>query len=754
MPISIDVRSKRKAFEGGPNLWNAVLYGPRELFDQKKNISMTLIRHGFSITKDDGDYMIWSTPNAPVAPPLYLGMLLQSKHGVQMTKATREMVLEACEEINPEDDLAKLIGKDKVAAGDAKLLVLPGSRSFIANCNKSNAKRIEYLMGAGWLPVSPERISDRVRAKYGDHPFLTADPFIASNLAAHMSTQARALLQEMTQASRLFIEQSSTQSAPEDLDIPIPEGLDYMPFQKAGIASVLRSNRSAIIADDMGLGKTIQGIGVINGRPDTANVLVICQANMKLKWVREMEKWLVRKDFSISYAEGNDLPQTDIVVINYDILDRHKEELRKRRWDIILVDEAHNLQNPEAKRTNAAFGDVINLNPEIPPLKLAKDGIILPMTGTPKPNKVSGLWPLLTMTRPDIWGRGPEAYKAFIDRYQPPKLLRKKMQRGSREYMVTIPLPGEPVRELELQLRMRGSGSFIRRMKKDTDLPPKFRTAFELPFRFTEEDRKALAQIDADIEQIALNVCIEDGRIKEGDALPASAIIDVITGLAPGSPHFTEGARVRANLGLLKAPYMARFISEELLADEDLAVEDRRKTVVFAHHKAVISKMAEVLRKDFPDGVIVYDGSITSPKKKQQLVDRFQTDPTARVFLMSKSGNSGITLTAAHRMRIAEPDWDPANMAQVEDRIWRIGQEQPCTIGYLFAPGSHDMNIGEGLLRKTDTNERTLNSFVLTSKKRPSKKDAQSILFGTEENNEEPVLDIEKPESPQMELPL
>lgn len=753
MPAYIDIRTKRKAFKDGPDLWNASVYGAREVFDRDKGLARTLIRHGFSLM-GEGERMIWATPPAPVAPPLYLGDLLQAKHSVRMTRATQEMVLASRSEVTATDDLSRYLGKGKNDAGDAALVVQSGGRSFIANCNASNSKRIDYLMGAGWLPVDEARLTDPIREKYGTRPFLTGDPFIASNLSSLMTASARELLSDMTRAARHNISQSSTQQAPEGVEIPMPDGLSYMPFQKAGISSVLTSGRSAIIADDMGLGKTIQGIGVINGRPETRNALVICQANMKLKWVREMEKWLVKKDFSIDYAEGNSLPETDIVVINYDILDRHKEALRERAWDVILVDEAHNLQNPEAKRTNAAFGDVINLDPEIPPLRLAKGGIILPMTGTPKPNKVSGLWPLLTMTRPDIWGRGADAYKAFIDRYQPPKLIRKEIKRGSKTFMMTIPLAGEPIRELELQLRMRGSGSFIRRMKKDTDLPPKFRTAFELPFRFTEEDRKALAQIDADIEQIAMNVCIENGQIKQGDALPAGAIIDVISGIVPGSPHFTEGARVRANLGLLKAPYMARFIAEELLGDEDLAPEDRRKTVVFAHHKAVIAKMAEVLRKDFPDGVIVYDGSVSSPKKKQAMVDRFQNDPTARVFIMSKSGNSGITLTAAHRMRIAEPDWDPANMAQVEDRIWRIGQEKPCTIGYLFAPGSHDMNIGEGLIRKTDTDERTLNSFVLSSKKKPSMKEAQALLFDTQGEKEQPVSRQAEGQNSQMELPL
>ncbi len=758
MPATLDIRTKRKAFKDGPDLWNAIVHGPREIFDRDRSLANTLIRHGFSQMPDTGERVIWVTPPAPVAPPIYLGDLLAAKHNVRMSRDTKAMVEAARGARKPEDSLERYLGPSTLAAGRAALTVQAGSRNFIANCDADDRARRDLLAGAGWLPVPQDRITPALCEKFGTAPHMTADPFLAANLAAYMAPRAHEVLAGMTRAARKAIEVSKSQEAPEGFDLAAPEGIDYLPFQKSGIHAVVSSGKSGIIADDMGLGKTVAGIGILNARPEARNILVVCQANMKLKWVREINKWRLNQDLTIGHAEGDSLPQTDIVVINYDIIGRHKAALQARSWDIILPDEAHNMKNHETQRTQAVLGDVVDLNPELPPLKLAPGGLMVHLTGTPKPNKIADLWPLLSSTRPDIWGRGPDAFRAFIDRYQPPKLIRKKMRKGNREYEVTIPLAGQPIRELELQLRMRGSGSFIRRMKRDTDLPPKFRTPIELPFRFSEADRKALAEIDADIEAIAHRVAVENGRIRVGERMPAGAIIDTITGMVPSSPHFAEGARVRANLGLLKAPYMARFIAEELLADEELAPELRRKTVVFAHHKAVIAKMAEVIRKDLPNGVLIYDGSVTSVKKKQELVDRFQDDPDARVFLMSKSGNSGITLTASHRMRIAEPDWDPANMSQIEDRIWRIGQEQNCDIGYLYAPGSHDMNIGEGLIRKMDVDERALNSFVLTSKSRKPRGGAHEALFGglgpDRESPDAGVAPVEEIDEPQMRLPL
>jgi SWI/SNF-related matrix-associated actin-dependent regulator 1 of chromatin subfamily A len=48
-----------------------------------------------------------------------------------------------------------------------------------------------------------------------------------------------------------------------DMQIPVPAGLEYLPYQKAGIAYAA-GRKSTLIGDEMGLGKTIQAIGTIN----------------------------------------------------------------------------------------------------------------------------------------------------------------------------------------------------------------------------------------------------------------------------------------------------------------------------------------------------------------------------------------------------------------------------------------------------------------------------------------------------------
>ena len=170
---------------------------------------------------------------------------------------------------------------------------------------------------------------------------------------------------------------------------------------------------------------------------------------MKIKWTREIDKWMDNRDLSVGYAEGAKFPETDVVVINYDTLKKNREQLHKRDWDLIMVDEAHNLKNEEAQRTKAVLGDLLDLDGSrmIP---MSGGGQLVHLTATPKPNRVSELWPFLTSSRPDLWGMGPKAREIFLNRYEPPFLIKKKQWRGNREFEILFPMDGKVMRETEL----------------------------------------------------------------------------------------------------------------------------------------------------------------------------------------------------------------------------------------------------------------------------------------------------------------
>ena len=142
-----------------------------------------------------------------------------------------------------------------------------------------------------------------------------------------------------------------------EISIPAPEGLAYRGYQRAGVAFAHR-NRNVIIGDDMGLGKTIQGLGLINYEKTIKSVLIVCPATAKLSWRDEARKWLTR-EMSIGVAGGDEFPSdSNIVVINFDILQRHHDAIREREWDLLVVDECHRILNPEIIRTKGVIGAV------------------------------------------------------------------------------------------------------------------------------------------------------------------------------------------------------------------------------------------------------------------------------------------------------------------------------------------------------------------------------------------------------------
>jgi SNF2 family DNA or RNA helicase len=110
-----------------------------------------------------------------------------------------------------------------------------------------------------------------------------------ARLEAECDTEALELLH----GHRTTVQASKATDA--DIDIPKPDGYDYLPYQRAGVAYAM-SRPNTLIGDEMGLGKTIQALGVVNASPSAKNVLVICPASLRLNWLKESNNWVVRHD--------------------------------------------------------------------------------------------------------------------------------------------------------------------------------------------------------------------------------------------------------------------------------------------------------------------------------------------------------------------------------------------------------------------------------------------------------------------------
>ena len=141
-------------------------------------------------------------------------------------------------------------------------------------------------------------------------------------------------------------------------------------------------------------------------------------------------------------------------------------------------------------------------------------------------------------------------------------------------------------------------------------------------------------------------------------------------------------------------------VFRELLSE---ALDDGHRLLVFSQFTRLLGLVREELAaQEIPHCYL--DGSL-SPKARQAEVDRFQSDASVPVFLISlKAGGTGLNLTGADTVVHLDPWWNPAAEAQATDRAHRIGQTRVVTSYKLVATGT----VEEKVLRLQETKRQLL----------------------------------------------
>ncbi len=464
------------------------------------------------------------------------------------------------------------------------------------------------------------------------------------------------------------------------LEIVCPEGLNYLPYQKAGIEFALR-RKSTLIADEMGLGKGIQAIGFINvmavnighippnGDRYSPNILVVCPASLKINWLYELEKWIVSPNLSKDIFPG----EANIQVINYDQLAKLNPEVK---YDLLIGDEAQYIKNPESKRTKL-FMEIANRS----------DRHLL-LTGTPILSHTVDLWPLVQICAPEMFDpqKNGEGFFPFAKRYCDAKkeyhvkeVTRKGITRKVTTYLGWSFKGATNLDELQEKLR---STCMVRRLKKDVlkELPPKRRQMIILPG--TKEDADGYSRWVADDWDTAIR------QLTRGEKIP-----------------FEEISRKRHEQGVRKLPAVIHHLVSCL-------EEGIQKIIVFAHHLDVLGGLYEGLIENYP--VTLLTGA-TSQKDRNFMVDCFQNGKS-RVFIGSvTAAGVGLTLTAASLVVFAEEPWDPATVSQAEDRAHRIGQKDSILVQHLVTDKTIDVKMVKMLIAKQEVADKALDRDTMPS---------------------------------------
>ena len=495
-------------------------------------------------------------------------------------------------------------------------------------------------------------LSTSVRGPRGEQVWFSKEPYAALSFWEEAQDSVKSHL------GRLYEDYIKSQATDCDLQYPSPEGLAYLPYQKAGISYAL-VHKNCLIGDEMGLGKTVEAIGVNNSARETKN-LVICPASIRLNWQREIIKWSTIPNVTtypvLKSLDGIN-PYANYTIISYDLCrneDIHTA-LMDIEWDSMIFDEAHFLKTKDAKRTRAIFGG--GRGPFSDNFLTQRTKRILALTGTPLPNRPRECFTLAkALCYESIdW----MSFDDFCYRFNPSGLVGKDGH--NREEHGRLP---------ELRARLR-CNFMVRRLKKHVlkDLPSK---RYEMSYI---ESNGAIEKVLTQERLVEFDPYrMFDGNF-ELDGTPISTL--------------------RREMGEAKMPRVIERM--KYLLD----IVEIPKIVMFSHHKIVMDILAEELKYY---GIVSHRGGMT-PKAKQTSIDNFIEDPNIRIFscqLDTAFGLDGLQ-KAASRLVFAEPAWTPGTNEQAVDRCHRIGQHDNVIAEFLITAGSFDELVLNAVLKKSKT---------------------------------------------------
>lgn len=415
--------------------------------------------------------------------------------------------------------------------------------------------------------------------------------------------------------------------------------IQSLPYQNEG-AEWLADMGRGLLADEAGLGKTYQAVHACK-KVRAGKIVVVCPAVAVTHWQQQFGMW---------WPEG-----PGQYVVSYDKLAKNRklrDNLKEYQPDVLIGDEAQYLKSRDARRTKAFYGPYCKNNG----LAGAAKRVFL-LSATPAPNDGSEYWPHLRALWPALIGK--QNFIEFVQHY---------FTFDATRYGLKV-LGNKRPAELRAILRQIA----LRRMVENV-LP-------QLPAwdwqPMTVDPVEAITAIRR-MESEDPNVAALRNSLDNDESFDPSV----------------HTATLRRLIGEAKAPAIAGSLSNELRDGQ------MDKVVVFAQHHSVLNLLHSTLGNAGFNPVQLTGES--SRQQRDQAQERFQKDPTCRVFLgQMKAAGTVITLTAANHVVIAEPSWTPDDNYQAAKRVHRIGQRLPVFVRVCGLAGSIDDAIARVCVRKS-----------------------------------------------------
>ena len=409
--------------------------------------------------------------------------------------------------------------------------------------------------------------------------FQMANPFLApdfTNGQAHANTEGRLNNWELIEPLFRSFETgagggAATMNLPAPRTRETPGGLDLMIHQARFVESARAGHRSYLLADEPGLGKTAQALLAANVT-GAYPLLVVVPNVVKVNWAREVQKWTPQRIATVVHGDGDDIDAfADIVIVNYEVLDRHVAWLSRRGFKGMVVDEAHFIKNKDSQRSKNVLALSRNIRAAKP------DALFIALTGTPLINQIEDFRM--------IW-----QYLGWIDDKKPlPRLMRKLEE--------TELSPGDPGFFAAARSAVIDMG-IVRRKKVDVAADIPARRIADIPVELDGESGRSIRDAEA-----ALVARLVERYRRLSIARPDSEPSDLIRMVAAAELEDSKGSETGDNVFAM----VRRIGQAKATPAADFTVNLARnvgKVVFFAKHIDVMDAAEDVLQERRPeDGV-------------------------------------------------------------------------------------------------------------------------------------------------------
>lgn len=445
-------------------------------------------------------------------------------------------------------------------------------------------------------------------------------------------------------------------------DIQVPDNLkgQLRPYQETGLKWLwtnVSKGFGCCMADDMGLGKTIQIITLILKMKNDGKlkhpVLVVCPTTLMGNWMKELAMFAPDLTATIYHGAERKLDtKFDIILTTYAIMRIDIEELQKNTWDMVVVDEAQNIKNPDTAQTLA--------------IKSLKSDIKIAMTGTPVENRLTELWSIFDFINKGYLG-------------------------ALREFQKSYAIPIERFKEYSraTKLKMSVSPFVLRRLKTDKNV------ISDLPEKMVLDEYCYLSKNQAVLYEKTLNEMMEKisgftGVNRRGN------IFKLITALKQICNHPRQFLKV----GDMNKESSGKL--EKCIALVQNILDNNEKTLIFTQYKEMGTILEQVIEDECGSKPLFFHGSLNIAQR-EELIERFQTDPETKVMILSlKAGGTGLNLTSATNVIHYDLWWNPAVEDQATDRTYRIGQDKNVMVHRMVTLGTFEEKIDEMLKTKKE----------------------------------------------------